>query len=146
MDTLFVKWCPDPMPPTYRCKQPNASACPVRITASGVFWHFSKLVCAICATNEVSFMTCAIRPSASPAAQRKMLSVLASASCTNELACARTVFSPNSDLFSARFYDQVKKIICKSKAMCTRLSESLNSDLFLAKFYGWVKVVQNQIV
>ena len=105
MDTLFVKWCPDPIPPTYRCKQPNASACPVRMTASGVFWHFSKLVCAICATKEVSFITCAMRPSASPAAHRKMLSLLANASCTNELACARTVFSPNNDLFSAKFYE-----------------------------------------
>lgn len=57
---------PDPIPPTYRCKQPSASEWPVRLTASRALFSLSKLFCAISATNLGSPTTWAMRPMASP--------------------------------------------------------------------------------
>ncbi len=64
--------------------------------------YLSKLCCAILAMNEASPTTCAIRPRASPAAQRRIGLGLSSAPITSARADLRTSSGPRLLLFSAR--------------------------------------------
>ncbi|KAK2175421.1 hypothetical protein NP493_734g02033 [Ridgeia piscesae] len=69
---LVLRWWPDPMPPTYLCRQPRASEWPVRVTTSRADFNLPQLYWAISAMKRASPTTWAIRPSASPAAQRRI--------------------------------------------------------------------------
>ena len=51
MLTLVLRCCPDPIPPTYLCRQPSARECPVRVTTSladfNLYKHVTKLTCSV---------------------------------------------------------------------------------------------------
>ena len=77
--TLVCRCCPEPIPPTYRCRQPRTRECPILGMASRVDLSVSKLAWAIWDMKFASPPTCDIRPRASPAAHRSMGSELARA-------------------------------------------------------------------
>lgn len=48
---LVLRWCPDPIPPTYLCRQPRASECPVLVTASRDDFNLTRQVPKINSNN-----------------------------------------------------------------------------------------------
>uniref|UniRef100_A0A8W7Q2K9 Uncharacterized protein n=1 Tax=Anopheles coluzzii TaxID=1518534 RepID=A0A8W7Q2K9_ANOCL len=102
IDTLVFRCCDEPIPPTYRWRQPRASEWPVRVTTSRADFNRSKLVWASSAVTRESPTTWAMRPSASPAAQRSIGLALVSAPMIRFVALLRTSSCPIADFVSVK--------------------------------------------